>query len=162
MVAQPTRWYTFAVEHCPARCMAFHRERLAYIGPRMGGFLRGVGNRSVLQAEPGEYVAGQEGIAHLAPNRLIWRCMQPSPVRFLGSTGQTCRVPAWKYSASLRFISALVLFLLKISTARSELGIGLPGRSRPGSLSQEVNAASGMSTWPEGDKVAVVGKNTSP
>ncbi len=108
------------------------------------------------QPEPGEYVAGQEGIALFEQNRLIRRCMNRHRA-LPGVDRQPRRVPAWKYSASFRFISALVLLLLKISTARSgaRSGVGLPGRSRPGSLSQEVNAASEMSLDLRATRVAV-------
>ena len=99
------------------------------------------------QPEPGEYVAGQEGIALLEQNRLIRRCMNPH--RALPGVDQP-DPPC----AGLEVLSQLSLHLgLGVALAQNldgqvgaRSGIGLPGRSRPGSLPQEVNAASEMST----------------
>src|SRR5208337_207844 len=99
------------------------------------------------QPEPGEYVAGQEGIALLEQNRLIGRCVYPH--RALPGVDQP-DPPC----ANLEVLSQLSLDLgLGVALARDldgqvggKIGIGLPGRSRPGSLSLEVNTTSGMPT----------------
>ena len=71
-------------------------------------------------------------------------------VRAFGSMSQTSRVPASKYSRTLRPISALVLPLLSTSTARSmrQLGHRLVGRFRPGRRSQEMNVSRGCGGRP--------------